>query len=94
MQSTQWAWYALAGSVLSHYVVDRHDRLTALLHWFYQEKGFCAREDYFSVEAADLGRCLVTRQGNSTTLATLLMLLAKQLDLQVELILKKQIISI
>ncbi|WP_299492865.1 tetratricopeptide repeat protein [uncultured Shewanella sp.] len=87
VQSTQWAWYALAGSVLSHYVVDRHERLSALLYWFFQEKGFCAREDYFSVEAADLGRCLVTRQGNSTTLATLLMLLAKQLDLPVDLIL-------
>lgn len=83
-QSANWAWLELAGSVLSHYVVDREDRLNALLKWFYGDLGFCAREAYFSVEAADLGSCILTRQGNSTTLATLLMLLAKQLDLVLE----------
>ncbi|EDQ00449.1 transglutaminase family protein [Shewanella benthica] len=84
LESAKWAWLEIAGSVLSHYVVDRHERLEGLLHWFYQDLGFCARESYFSVEAADLGACVITRQGNSTTLATVLMLLAKQLDLELE----------
>ncbi|ABV38056.1 conserved hypothetical protein [Shewanella sediminis HAW-EB3] len=84
VESAKWAWLEIAGAVLSHYVVDRHARLDGLLHWFYQDLGFCARESYFSVEAADLGACVTTRQGNSTTLATVLMLLAKQLDLDLE----------
>ncbi len=83
-KTAHWAWLELAGSVLSHYHVDRHDRLNALLKWFYRDLGFCARENYFSVEAADLACCITSRQGNSTTLATLLMLLAKQLDLTLE----------
>ncbi|BDM65627.1 hypothetical protein NFHSH190041_30790 [Shewanella sp. NFH-SH190041] len=84
LQAASWAWYELAGSVLSHYLVDQQQRFAALLHWFYQDLGFCAREDYFSVEAADLGHCLTSRQGNSTTLAVVLMQLAKQLDLPLE----------
>ncbi|KIO37580.1 transglutaminase family protein [Shewanella sp. cp20] len=80
-EAAKWAWYELAGSVLSHYLVDREARLDALLKWFYQDLGFCARESYFSTEAADLASCITTRQGNSTTLATVLMLLGKQLDL-------------
>ncbi len=83
-KTANWAWLELAGAVLSHYHVDRHDRLKALLHWFYRDLGFCARDNYFSVEAADLACCLTSRQGNSTTLATVLMLLAKQLDLVLE----------
>ncbi|WP_076412989.1 tetratricopeptide repeat protein [Shewanella sp. UCD-KL12] len=83
-EAAKWAWLEIAGSVLSHYVVDRHQRLEGLLHWFYKDLGFCVRESYYSVEAADLGACVITRQGNSTTLATLLMLLAKQLDLKLE----------
>jgi len=84
VESAKWAWLEIAGAVLSHYVVDRQARLDGLLHWFYQDLGFCARESYFSIEAADLGACVITRQGNSTTLATVLMLLAKQLDLNLE----------
>lgn len=80
-EAAKWAWYELAGSVLSHYLVDREARLDALLNWFYQDLGFCARDSYFSIEAADLATCITTRQGNSTTLATVLMLLGKQLDL-------------
>lgn len=57
------------------------------MHWFYEDLGFCVRDNYFSTEAADLGTCLISRQGNSTTLATVLMLLAKQLDLELEPIL-------
>lgn len=83
-ETANWAWLELAGSVLSHYVVDRHERLAKLLRWFYQDLGFCIRQPYFSVEAADLGTCISSRQGNSTTLATVLMLLAKQLDLKLE----------
>ncbi|NMH67010.1 tetratricopeptide repeat protein [Shewanella salipaludis] len=82
--AANWAWLEIAGAALSHYLVDRHQRLQALLDWFYRDLGFCMREDYFSVEAADLGACLISRQGNSTSLATVLMLLAKQLDLQLE----------
>ncbi|MGL4937991.1 transglutaminase family protein [Shewanella sp.] len=84
LNAVNWAWLELAGAVLSHYLVDQQQRLTALLNWFYQDLGFCARENYFSVEAADLGTCLISKQGNSTTLATVLMLLAKQLDLTLE----------
>ncbi|QYJ87076.1 tetratricopeptide repeat protein [Shewanella mesophila] len=80
----KWAWLELAGSVLSQYLVDRNDRLNALIKWFYQDLGFCVRDSYFSVEAADLACCVTSRQGNSTTLSTLLMLLAKQLDLVLE----------
>lgn len=86
-KTAQWAWYELSGSVLSHYVVDQQQRLTGLFNWFYKDLGFRIREDYFSVEAADLGKCLMTRQGNSTSLATILVLLAKQLDLGLEIIL-------
>ncbi|MGS0676702.1 transglutaminase family protein [Shewanella sp. 0m-4] len=82
-----WAWLELAGSVLSFYVVDRRERLNGLLNWFYNDLGFCPREDYYSAEAADLGKCLTSKQGNSTTLATVLMLLAKQLDLKLDLLL-------
>lgn len=84
---TEWAWLELAGSVLSHYVVDQNDRLEALLGWFYRDLGFTVKQDYFSVEAADLGMCITSRQGNSTTLATVLLLLAKQLDLTLEVML-------
>lgn len=87
VKNAHWAWLELAGSVLSFYVVDRHERLAALLNWFYHDLGFCAREDYYSVAAADLGKCVTSKQGNSTTLATILMLLAKQLDLKLELLL-------
>lgn len=83
-KAAQWAWFELAGAVLSHYLVDQRQRLNALLHWFYHDLGFCVRDNYFSVEAADLGTCLISKQGNSTTLATVLMLLAKQLDLELE----------
>lgn len=86
-QPALWAWYEIAGSVLSHYVVDQQARLDRLFQWFYTELGFSVREDYFSVEAADLCKTVLSRQGNSTTLATLLMLLAKQLDLPVQAIL-------
>ncbi|GGI72429.1 tetratricopeptide repeat protein [Shewanella gelidii] len=86
-ETANWSWLELAGSVLSHYVVDQEQRLQALLTWFYRDLGFCAKQDYFSVEAADLSTCLVSRQGNSTTLATLLLLLAKQLDLPLEVLL-------
>jgi regulator of sirC expression with transglutaminase-like and TPR domain len=83
-KNANWAWLELAGSVLSFYVVDRHERLAALLNWFYNDLGFCPREAYYSAEAADLGKCMTSKQGNSTTLATVLMLLAKQLDLKLE----------
>jgi regulator of sirC expression with transglutaminase-like and TPR domain len=83
-EQAQWAWLELAGGVLGHYLVDQHKRLQALLDWFYGDLGFSVREDYFSVEAASLGTCILSRQGNSTTLSTLLMLLAKQLDLTLE----------
>lgn len=85
-EDAKWAWYELSGSVLSHYLVNQQQRFDALLHWFYQDLGFQQREDYFSSEAADLGTCLLTRQGNSTILATLLQLLGKQLDLTLDLI--------
>ena len=84
VEAAKWAWYEMAGQVLSHYLVDQHQRLQSLLNWFYQDLGFCVRDDYFSVEAADLGTCVISRQGNSTTLSTVLMLLAKQLDLTLE----------
>ncbi|MFB2759385.1 tetratricopeptide repeat protein [Shewanella xiamenensis] len=87
LEAAKWAWFELAGAVLSHYLVDQQQRLNALLHWFYQDLGFCVRDNYFSTEAADLGTCLITKQGNSTTLATVLMLLAKQLDLELEALL-------
>jgi regulator of sirC expression with transglutaminase-like and TPR domain len=86
-KSAQWAWFELAGAVLSHYVVNQEQRLNGLLRWFYQDLGFRVRDDYFSIEAADLGQCIMTRQGNSTSLATVLVLLAKQLDLQLEAVL-------
>jgi len=86
-ETANWAWLELAGAVLSHYVVDREERLTGLLRWFYQDLGFCIRQPYFSIKAADLGTCISSRQGNSTTLATVLILLAKQLDLKLEPIL-------
>lgn len=86
-EAAKWAWFEMAGAVLSHYLVDQQQRFNALLHWFYEDLGFCVRDNYFSTEAADLGTCLISRQGNSTTLATVLMLLAKQLDLELEPIL-------
>ncbi len=86
-KTAQWAWFELAGAVLSHYVVNQEQRLTGLFQWFYQDLGFRVRDDYFSIEAADLGQCIMTRQGNSTTLATVLVLLAKQLDLTLEAVL-------
>ncbi|QLE86442.1 MULTISPECIES: tetratricopeptide repeat protein [Shewanella] len=86
-EKAKWAWYELAGSVLSHYLVDQQARLDALLKWFYRDLGFCARESYFSLEAANLATCITSRQGNSTTLATVLMLLAKQLDLKLDVLL-------
>ncbi|QYJ79487.1 SirB1 family protein [Shewanella acanthi] len=81
------AWFEIAGAVLSHYLVNQQQRFNALLRWFYQDLGFCVRDNYFSVEASDLGTCLITKQGNSTTLGVVLMLLAKQLDLELEMIL-------
>ena len=84
VEAAKWAWFEIAGAVLSHYHVSQHQRLKSLISWFYQDLGFCVRDDYFSVEAADLGACVISRQGNSTTLATVLMLLAKQLDLTLE----------
>ncbi|NKF49602.1 tetratricopeptide repeat protein [Shewanella sp. WXL01] len=86
-KAAQWAWYELSGSVLSRYVVDQQARLDGLFKWFFNDLGFCAKEDYFSVEAADLSYCVTKRQGNSTTLSTLLVLLAKQLDLPLEAVL-------
>ncbi|QYJ74355.1 tetratricopeptide repeat protein [Shewanella sp. FJAT-52076] len=86
-QKAEWAWLEIAGGVLSHYLVDRDARLKALLSWFYRDLGFRAKDDYFSLEAASLAHTLMFRQGNSTTLATVLMLLAKQLDLPLEPIL-------
>ena len=44
-----WAWYEMAGAVLSHYVVDQQARLQGLLNWFYNDLGFCARDNYFSI---------------------------------------------
>ncbi|MCL1078351.1 hypothetical protein D5R81_08845 [Parashewanella spongiae] len=85
-EDAKWAWFELSGSVLSHYLVNKNQRFNALLHWFYQDLGFCQREDYYSVEAADLAITLKSRQGNSTTLATLLLLLGKQLDLTLDLL--------
>ncbi|QDF67913.1 tetratricopeptide repeat protein [Shewanella sp. SNU WT4] len=85
--SAQQAWFELAGSVLSHYLVDQEQRFAALLKWFYQDLGFSVREDYYGVQAADLATCLLSRQGNSTTLSCLLLLLAKQLDLPLEVVL-------
>ena len=85
-EDAKWAWYELSGSVLSHYLVNQQKRFDALLHWFYQDLGFRQREDYFGSNAADLGTCLISRQGNSTTLATILKLLAKQLDLTLDII--------
>ncbi len=85
-ENTKWAWYELSGSVHSHYLVNRQQRFDALLNWFYRILGFRQREDYFSSEAADLGTCLLSRHGNSTTLAVLLQLLAKQLDLTLDVI--------
>lgn len=87
LEAAKLAWFEMAGAVLSHYLVDQQQRFNALLHWFYEDLGFCVRDNYFSTEAADLGTCLISRQGNSTTLATVLMLLAKQLDLELEPIL-------
>ncbi|WOT05949.1 transglutaminase family protein [Shewanella youngdeokensis] len=87
VKNANWAWLELAGSVLSFYVVDRHERLAGLIKWFYKDLGFCPREAYYSADAADLGKCMTSKQGNSTTLATVLMLLAKQLDLKLELLL-------
>lgn len=86
-EAAKWAWYEMAGAVLSHYVVDQQQRLARLLQWFYQDLAFCARENYYSMEAADLGCCVISKQGNSTTLATVLCLLAKQLDLKLDIIL-------
>ncbi|MBE8167338.1 MAG: tetratricopeptide repeat protein [Shewanella sp.] len=85
-EDAKWAWLELSGAVLSHYLVDKNKRFNALIHWFYQDLGFCQREDYFSAEAADLAITLKSRQGNSTTLATLLLLLSKQLDLEFDLL--------
>ncbi|WP_144213185.1 SirB1 family protein [Shewanella donghaensis] len=82
-----WAWYEIAGSVMSLHVEDQQQRFDGLLRWFYDDLGFCVREDYFSVEAADLGSCIMSRQGNSTTLATVMILLAKQLDISLEAVL-------
>ena len=87
LEAARFAWFEMAGAVLSYYLVDQQQRFNALLHWFYNDLGFCVRDNYFSTEAADLGTCLISRQGNSTTLATVLMLLAKQLDLEFEPIL-------
>ena len=82
-----WAWYEIAGSVMSLHVEDQQQRFDSLIRWFYGDLGFCVRENYFSVEAADLGRCIMSRQGNSTTLATVLILLAKQLDISLDAVL-------
>ncbi|RYV00759.1 hypothetical protein SOPP22_18315 [Shewanella sp. OPT22] len=86
LEDAKWAWFELSGSVLSHYLVNQQKRFNALLNWFYRDLGFRQREDYFSSDAADLATCLISRQGNSTTLATALKLLAKQLDLELDLI--------
>lgn len=86
-KKAEWAWLELAGAVLSHYLLDQQKRFEALLNWFYQDLGFCPREDYFGADAADLAQCILTKQGNSTTLSIVLMLLAKQLDLKLEPIL-------
>ncbi|MFQ6372174.1 tetratricopeptide repeat protein [Shewanella sp. YIC-542] len=87
IKQAQWAWYELSGAVLSQYLFDENQRFSALLTWFYQERRFCEKAEYFSIDAADLGRCLLTRQGNSTTLATALMLLGRELDLNTSLLL-------
>lgn len=86
-EKAEWAWYEIAGGVLSHYLVDQEARLKAMLSWFYRDLGFCARDDYFSLEAASLAHGFLSRSGNSTVLATIIMLLAKQLDLKLEPIL-------
>lgn len=84
LKRSTWAWYEISGAVLSHYLVDQEERLQRLIRWFYQDLGFKAKEDYFGADAADLGYCLQHREGNSSTLAVVLMLLARQLDLVLE----------
>lgn len=86
-ERAKWAWYELSGAVLSQYLVDQSQRFDALINWFYQDIGFCSRPDYFSVNAADLANCILSRQGNSTTLGVCLTLLAKQLDIPSDIIL-------
>lgn len=86
-KKAHWAWLELSGAVLSHYLSEPQQRFDSLVEWFYHHLGFCPRDNYFSVQAADLGQCLLTRQGNSTTLAIVLMLLAKQLDLKLKAVL-------
>ncbi|QSX34621.1 tetratricopeptide repeat protein [Shewanella avicenniae] len=87
VKQAQWAWFELSGAVVSHYLADEAQRLQALLNFFYKERGFKAADEYFSIAAADLGMCFMLRRGNSTTLATALMLLARQLDLPMQLLL-------
>ncbi|MCF1428483.1 MAG: tetratricopeptide repeat protein [Shewanella sp.] len=84
LKRATWAWLELSGAVLSHYLVDQEARLQRLIRWYYQELGFKPKENYFGADAADLGYCLLHREGNSTTLAVVLMLLGKQLDLALE----------
>lgn len=86
-EQAKWAWFELSGAVLSRYLADEEARLQALLSFFYQERGFQAAEEYFTIAAADLGMCFMLHRGNSTTLATALKLLGKQLDLQLDLLL-------
>ncbi|QSX29164.1 MULTISPECIES: transglutaminase family protein [Shewanella] len=83
----QWAWYELSGAVLSHYLVDQTQRFKALLNWFYRDLGFSCHSDYFGLDAANFSLCLHRRQGNSTCLAVILMLLGKQLDLKLDALL-------
>ncbi|MGB0895155.1 MAG: SirB1 family protein [Parashewanella sp.] len=85
-EQVKWAWLEISGAVLSHYLIDQQQRLDALLTWFYQELRFCPHADYYSTSAADLAKCITSRQGNSTTLAIVLSLLAKQLDLKLEMV--------
>ncbi|WP_163934260.1 tetratricopeptide repeat protein [Paraferrimonas sp. SM1919] len=86
-QVAHWKWLELSGGVLSQYVIGAENRFNALLNWFYKEQGFIAADkDYFSVHAIELAQVLSRRSGNATSFALLLWMLAKQLDLKVDII--------
>ncbi|RLV60219.1 hypothetical protein D5018_08115 [Parashewanella curva] len=85
-QASHWAWLELSGGVMSHYLMDQQHRFDSLLSWFYNDLRFCQRQNYFGAEAADLALTLTSKQGNSTTLGCLLMLLCQKLDLDASLL--------
>ncbi|GLS82970.1 tetratricopeptide repeat protein [Paraferrimonas haliotis] len=87
IKTSQWRLLELKGAVLSQYLIDHQQRLAALLEWFYQTQGFAAAEKgYFSAASADIGRVLTTREGNATALAVILKILAKQLNLTLDIL--------